>query len=276
VILNIGPAHLETLHSIEAVTRAKFEILSRPRATDWAVLNVDDPNIARAAEDHRLQTLSFGLSAKADVRAVGITTDGCGHARFQLDGVEVPVPLPGHHQIQNCLAAIAVGRLLDLSTPEILTGLAEFEPAQHRMAVNTFNGVTIINDAYNANPTSSRAAISTLRNMDITGRRMIVFGDMLELGSAADDYHREIGRCLAEADVDYAILLGDFAASVREAALAAGLPPERVAIVQSGSEAVAVLAPVLRPGDAVLLKASRALGLERAALELESTIGRRN
>lgn len=276
VILNIGPAHLETMKTLDAIADAKFEILLNAKPDDWAVLNLDDPLITSRSDSHQMQKLGFGTSSASEIRPVDIYTNGSGHTHFTFELEDVRIPIIGRHHLTNCLATCAVGKLFGLTPRQIKQGVESFQPEGSRMASELVNGVTIINDTYNANPVSMRGALETLASMPATGKRVAVLGDMLELGAKAEEFHQELGRHLAGSGCQLAVLTGEFAGVVREAAIAAGMTPANVSTEAELSEIVAGLAEQLNPGDLLLVKASRALQLEKVVEGLRRVAGGKN
>ncbi len=276
VILNIGPAHLQSMKSIDAIASAKFEMLTNSRPDDWAVLNFDDPLIKARSQSYRMQKLSFGTGTDCQVRADNVHSNGSGHTHFDYLGQDIRVPILGSHHLLNCLSAIAVGTIFEIATDKVKTSLESFRPEGFRMATEVINGVTIINDTYNANPTSMAAALETMSNLDVMGKRIALLGDMLELGDDAHKYHSDLGARIAASKCDLAIVTGEFSSVVRSAAIAAGMTKESIEIVNDQADIVTRLADSLRPGDLLLVKASRALQLEKVVESLRSLVGRRN
>lgn len=276
VILNIGPAHLETLKTIDAVAEAKFEMLQDSRPEDWAVLNMDDPQIRSRSYRYKTNKLTYGTSPEYDVHPDNVHMNGAGRAHLIFHGEDITMPVLGLHHVHNCLAAISVAKLMGIPFALVKSGIESFVPAGNRMATEEYLGITIVNDAYNSNPVSARGAIETVASMKTPGRRVVVFGDMLELGSKSDEYHAEMGRIIAAAHVDFLILLGTFSTTVKNAAVTAGLDAARIAVVADHSAAVELLTAYLHSGDLLLLKASRGIRLELVEQGLKATLGRRN
>ena len=278
VITNVGPAHLEGLGSVENVMAAKGELLSAIQKGGVAVLNADDPRGLQLAGQVSGRKILFGESDLADIRAEDITSSGP-VTRFTLvlPGEKVPVTLstPGRFMVSNALAAASVGHLAGLSGREIRAGLEAFRPVTGRMTlVETRAGIFLLDDTYNANPLSMGAAVGALRDARGEGRGFVVLGDMYELGEGAETYHREIGKLAAESGVSGLYAVGTFADAVIEGASAAGMAPENGA---SGDipRILSLLTPRLSSGDWVLVKGSRAAGMERVVSDLIVTTGGR-
>ncbi len=276
VILNIGPAHLETLKTIDAVAEAKFEMLQDCRPGDWVVLNMDDPQIRSRSYRYKVNKMTYGTSPEYDVHPDEVRMNGAGRAHLLYHGDDITMPVLGLHHVSNCLAAISVAKLMEIPYALVKSGIASFVPAGNRMTSGEYQGVTIINDAYNSNPVSAKGALDTIASMKVTGRKVVVFGDMLELGDKAEEYHAELGRKIAASKVDLLVLLGAFSAVVRDAATGAGFDATKISMATDHSAAVELLANYLKSGDLLLLKASRGIKLELVEQGLKATLGRRN
>lgn len=270
VVLNVGSAHLGEFGSRQAVAAAKGELVESLPAGGVVVLNVDDPAVAAMAGRTAARVVRFGRTAGADVRATDVGLDGAGRPSFRLVGPtgEVPVTLAvhGEHQVGNALAAAAVALELGATLQQVATRLAAYRPASRwRMEVaDRPDGITIVNDAYNANPESVAAALQTLAAMSGSGRRSwAVLGPFAELGEAADSAHEATGRLAVTLGVDRLVVVGEAARPLQRAAEIAGGP--QPLLVDDADAALALLRAELAPGDVVLVKASRAFGLERIA-----------
>ncbi|HEX9822809.1 MAG TPA: cyanophycin synthetase, partial [Actinomycetota bacterium] len=238
-----------------------------------AVLNADDPVVRSFAGRTRVRTVLFGAAPDAEIRADEVTLDDGGRASFSLrtpDGVEpVELSVPGEHMVSNALAAAAVGTALGLSAAECAAGLKGARLSAWRMEVRDGpDGLVVLNDAYNANPTSMAAALRTARHMAGPGRCVAVLGEMAELGAIAGDEHERVGELLARLRVDEVVTVGAGARRIAVGAEREGVEPEHVLACETADEAIAALRGVLRPGDLVLVKGSRVAGLERIAAAL--------
>ncbi len=241
-----------------------------------AVLNADDPLVvamAATAADAHARTVTFGTAAAADVRATDVTVDR-GRSRFTLtvDGRRAPVAMSllGAHQVSNALAAAAVGLHAGMSIDVVAAALASAQPASHwRLELTErADGVTVLNDAYNANPDSVAAAMRTLVSLASGRRTWAVLGEMLELGESSDDEHASVGRLAAALGVDRLLVVGETAAPARSAAVLDQSWKGAALYARDADDALAQLQAGVRPGDVVLVKASRSVGLERVALAL--------
>jgi UDP-N-acetylmuramoyl-tripeptide--D-alanyl-D-alanine ligase len=276
LILNIGPAHLQTMKTIDAIAEAKFEILRHADESDWAVLNMDDPNIRSRSYRYRMNRITYGTSRENEVHPEKIFSNGSGHAHIIYKGDDIKLPILGMHHVSNVLATLAVARVLDVPYALVRARIESYVPDNNRMGIENIQGITLINDAYNANPVSVVGALDTISSMKVTGKRVVVIGDMLELGDKAEEYHKQIGRKLAQCHPDYTLVVGQFAGVIKTAAIGDGLTPEMIDVVQDLDEVVDRLSKLLHPGDLLLLKASRALKFERIESGLKATLGRRN
>ena len=263
VITNVGETHLGLLGSRDAIAQAKAELLEALPDAGRAVLNADDFYSDLFAELSYCPTVSFGHDPQADVRIEDVKLCGLGGAEFVLqigaESVPVQVSLPGRYNVANAAAAAAAAWAVTGSTDKIAAGLAGCPTEEMRTEVgHTSQGATVINDAYNAAPRSVVAVLEML--VQLPGRKVFVFGDMLELGSAAEEEHRRIGRLCIEQDIYWLVGVGRWAALAVEEAAAGGV---RADVAENAEQAVALIRPELIPSDVVLVKASRALALER-------------
>jgi UDP-N-acetylmuramoyl-tripeptide--D-alanyl-D-alanine ligase len=273
LVLNVGAAHAGVFGGKEATARAKSELVQAlPSAADGgvAVLNADDPLVAAMADVTPARVVTFGVSSEADVRAADVTLDASGRAGFLLrvGSVTAPVSLQVHgaHQVANALAAAAVATELGLDVAAVADGLSRATSrSRWRMQVTRRpDGVTVVNDAYNANPDSMRAGLEALVAMGATGdrRTWAVLGEMLELGAASDAEHAEIGRLTRKLGVDRLVVVGPAAHGIHAGAVAAGARDGEDSVAVPDSVAAhSLLRDALRPGDLVLFKSSRDAGL---------------
>jgi UDP-N-acetylmuramoyl-tripeptide--D-alanyl-D-alanine ligase len=274
VVLNVGSAHLGEFGSPEGIALAKGELVEALPEDGTAVLNADDPRVIGMAPRTVARVLSTGQGADADVRAVGVVLDETARARFTLSarGEEHPVALQvvGEHQVANALSAAGAALAAGMTPGEVATALSAAGPrSRWRMEVSRRDdGVTVVNDAYNANPESMRAALAALTGLSGT-RRIAVLGGMAELGPDAAAEHERLGRDAAAAGVDLVVAVGADAVGIADGAAAAGRRAGEESVhVPDRATARELLSEVLRPGDVVLVKASRSYGLELLAADL--------
>jgi UDP-N-acetylmuramoyl-tripeptide--D-alanyl-D-alanine ligase len=270
VVLVVGSAHLGEFGGIEAVARAKAEIVAGLAPGGTAVLNADDMRVSAMADIAPGDVVTFGTTADAAVRATGITLDRAGRATFTLTAGAATAPvsmrLVGEHHVHNALAAAAVALRLGLSLDEIgerLSGAGPLSP--HRMnVVERPDGVTVIDDSYNANPDSMRAALKTLAIVAGRDRRSVaVLGEMRELGPDHRAAHESIGLMVVRLNVGLTVVVGAGAQAIADGALREGSWGDEVAMVEDVDAAAAFLAGELRAGDVVLVKSSYGAGLWR-------------
>ncbi len=269
IITNIGPSHLERLGSIEAIADAKAELAESLPAGGWCILNADDARVRAIGARTQAQVLTYGLAPDADLRAEDVRSyglDGIGFtASYRGERRPLRLPLIGRHSVYIALAAIAAGLALSMSWDAIERGLADPAARPRLDVLEGPRGARIIDDTYNAAPISTLAALDILA--DLSGPRVAVLGDMLELGAAEEEGHREVGRRVASA-ADHLIAVGPRARWIAEAALAAGMPAERVAALATIDEVSPALLPLLGPSAHVLIKGSRGVEMERAVAAL--------
>lgn len=261
VITNVSATHLAGLGSEEGVANAKAEILDAMGEDGVAILNRDNRWTERIAGRCRGRVITFGEGAGADVRATSVAQNGEA-IRFQVEGTEFRLPVVGRHNVLNALAALAVCRHLGLGLEELRRDFSDFQLPSMRLQREVLGGVTVINDAYNANPVSMGAAIDTFAGMS-AGRKIFVCGDMLELGPDSARLHGEVGAKLAQARPDFLWTVGQESRHTADAAKAGGLSPEKLRHADSSEAAGAELAAFVRPGDLVFLKGSRGMALEK-------------
>ncbi|MGY1666282.1 UDP-N-acetylmuramoyl-tripeptide--D-alanyl-D-alanine ligase [Geodermatophilus sp. SYSU D00696] len=272
VVLNVGSAHLGEFGSADAIAVAKGELVEALPATGTAVLNADDARVLGMAPRTRARVVTTGRSADADVRATGVTLDDAARARFTLvaGGEQHPVALQvvGEHQVANALSAAAPALAAGMTPAAVAAALSDAQPrSRWRMEVTRRDdGVTVVNDAYNANPESMRAALAALAGLPAT-RRVAVLGGMAELGPDATAEHERLGHDAVAAGVDLLVAVGPDAVGMVAGATAAGArhgegSGTNVVSVPDRAAALDLLSEVLVPGDVVLVKASRSNGLE--------------
>jgi UDP-N-acetylmuramoyl-tripeptide--D-alanyl-D-alanine ligase len=266
-ITNVAPAHLASFNSIDEVAQAKAEILEGLKPTGTFVANADDSRVSAIATRWPGRVIRFGRFAKsADV--VGDRFErGETEIRFRLrtpaGEAAVVLPLPGTHQAVNFLAASAVAVAAGATAADCAAAAPGLGPSPHRGEFRRHSsGALLYDDSYNANPSSLTAALDTLAGFAAT-RRIAVLGDMRELGEDEDIWHRELGRYASER-VDRLVCVGDLARYYGEEAVVCGFPRTAVDYAGSPEEAARLLDGILREGDVVLLKGSRAVGLDRA------------
>jgi len=264
VITAIGESHIERFGTVEAVAREKSEVLRALVEGGVSVLPADSEwlGLLRAAAPGKVVT--FGFSPGAEVRAEALRTDGL-RTRFTVGGVEFALRLPGRANVSNALAALAAAEAAGVRREEAAHLMSEVEPLPHRGRLLSCGGLAVYDDCYNANPLSFRAAIESWRQLAEAvpnTRRWVVAGDMRELGPRSRELHEELGRALAFAGASALLAVGEFAADVLRGARDSGLAADRAFAAASAREAAALARRLARDGDLVLVKGSRAVGLE--------------
>ncbi len=263
IITNIGVAHIEFMGSREAIAAEKGALAQAIGAEGTVILNADDPFSEGIAARTSAKVIFAGTTG-GTVRASEITQSATGTNFTILEGAHrcrAQLPVPGLHMVQNALLAVAAGRVFGLSLEDCAAGLAAAPLTKARLQIKEIGGVQFIDDSYNANPDSMKAALRTLVELDADGKRIAVLGEMRELGEESARDHREVGETAAELGVDQLIAIGDMAAAIAEAARDAGLP--NTSVVRSTSEAAQLLGEIAAPGDLILVKGSRAARTEQ-------------
>jgi len=273
IVTSVAPVHLELLGTIEAIAEAKGELVEALEPDGVAVLAADDPLVTAMADRTAARVVTFGRSAGADFRASDVELDDAARAHFVLDGPggrhDVVVPVPGIHNVGNALAALAAATAAGVELPAAVAGLRDARVSPWRLQLETIGGIRVLNDAYNANPTSVAAALRTLCALPTEGRRWAVLGTMAEIGATSAGEHHRMGRVVAELGVDALVTVGDTAAGIAEGANADD-PAGRAQrwAVGDVEAAAGLLADHVGARDVVLVKASRSAGLERVVTRL--------
>jgi UDP-N-acetylmuramoyl-tripeptide--D-alanyl-D-alanine ligase len=275
VVTAVLPVHLSRIGSLDAVERAKGELVEALPADGTAVLNADDPRVRRMAGRTAARALTYGFAEDADVRAEDVVPGGAEGMTFTLRAAgerrAVRTPALGRHAVHNGLAAAACALAVGLGLDEIAAGLADGWSAPHRSSLVRAGDVTILDDTYNASPRSVEAALDLLATLPAR-RRIVVLGEMLELGDTHEAGHRDVGRAAA-AVADLLVSVGQGAELIADAAIAAGLDPGRVIRASDKERAADTLVPRLALGDVVLVKASRGAALELLVERLSRELG---
>lgn len=262
VVTNVGYAHIENFDSIDGIAAAKRELIEMLPAEGLAVLNADDPYVARFRDAFAGRSVTFGLSEAADVRAsdVQFCPDG---ARFRVDGSLFESAMPGRPGVLNILAGIAVAREFGVSLERLREGASTLHAGKMRGEQSVRDGVTIYNDCYNSNPDAAKAMLDVLRDVP-AARRIAVLGEMLELGRWAEPLHREIGTYAATSGISVLVGIRGAARHMVEAAMEAGLDKRAAYFFDDPAQAGLLVRTLARPGDAILWKGSRGTRVERA------------
>ncbi|HLV88809.1 MAG TPA: UDP-N-acetylmuramoyl-tripeptide--D-alanyl-D-alanine ligase [Candidatus Sulfotelmatobacter sp.] len=273
VVTNVAPVHLEFFDSIAGIARAKYELVESLPASGTAVLNADDEYVSQFGRDFKGRVIMYGTHETGDIRAENVESRGAAGSSFDIvtpvGRERAALALVGEHNILNALAAAGVGMALGMKLPEVVAALATLAPADKRGQVLQLGNITVVNDCYNSNPKALRAMVDALATMKAK-RRIVVAGEMLELGPAAAEMHREAGQHAAQKKIDVLIGVRGLAQSMVEGARQAGTTAE---FVETPEQAGEWLARESRDGDVVLLKASRGVKLEKALEKWKELIG---
>lgn len=264
VITNIGQCHLEFLGDRDGVLRAKSEIFDFIAPDGKIILNGDDDKLATLQEVKGIRPVFFGNESgreiyATDIRSAGIRGVWC-NIHVGDETFEVRIPIPGYHMVLNALAATAVGRSLGMTNEEIRRGIEKLEALNGRFHIIEKNGITVVDDCYNANPVSMKASLKVLN--DAEPRKVAILGDMGELGENEQQMHAEIGTYLGSLDIQAVICIGTLAGRIAEAARKAK-PQMQVLTADSVESAIAHLPEWIREGDTVLVKASHFMHFEQ-------------
>jgi UDP-N-acetylmuramoyl-tripeptide--D-alanyl-D-alanine ligase len=271
IVLNVGVAHIGEFGSKEAVAQAKGELVEALRPDGLAVLNADDLNVAKMRSRTQARVVTVGSSADADIRAVDVRLDALGRASFVAETTSgragVELQLSGAHHVGNALAVVATALECGLALDQVATALGVARPASRwRMEIHErADGVTVVNDAYNANPDSMRAALEALRSIGLAAqprrRTWAVLGEMLELGNLSRSEHERVGGWASALGVDRLVVVGERARPIAEGAVRSTGGDTQVTVVTDADAAYDLVQAQLRSGDVVLLKSSRDTGL---------------
>ena len=267
LITNIGASHLEGLGSVDQVAREKSDLFACLPRDGFAILNLDCPfaGVLRDATRCRVITVSVEGSGEFDARDVVFHAAG---TTFRLQGHEITSPLLGIHNVSNLLMALAACEGLGIAFQSLLGEIAKLSGARGRMERFDLPGLTVFDDSYNANPQSALAAVRVLAGLHPTGRRVLVLGDMLELGASAPELHHKIGYDAARAGIDVLVLVGELTKAAAAGALEGGMNAKAVVHLERVEEALERVPLLLADGDVVLVKASRRMRLERLVRQL--------
>jgi UDP-N-acetylmuramoyl-tripeptide--D-alanyl-D-alanine ligase len=269
VLANVGIAHLSGFGSIESIAATKAELLESIPAGGFAVINGDDPHCRAASARARCRVIAVGESAENRLRATGIEADE--HAvRFCVDGTTYAIPVVGRHHLPAGLVAIAVAREVGIKPGDIAEGFSRFVSVAGRCQIRQRRPWTLIDDTYNANPSSTEAACRLLSEWKCEGRRILVLADMLELGAESAAWHSRVGQSAARLGIDGLIAVGRYAADLLVGARAEGMHSEQLAQCDDREVVAAVLDCWIEPGDVVLVKGSRSMRMERVVEQLIS------
>jgi UDP-N-acetylmuramoyl-tripeptide--D-alanyl-D-alanine ligase len=262
VYTNIGPVHIEFFGTIEKIAEAKRELLENVKPGGTIIINADNKYVMDISRGFEGPKVTYGIENDAEFRGTKIRERGLLGTSFDVNGHSFELSLPGRHNLENLLAAIATARSIGISWEGIERGVAEVKPAYHRGIILDAGGATIYDDTYNSNPYALGRALTLMTQADVTGRRIAVIGDMLELGENELDYHRDAGRSVP-ITIDTVIGVGKRSLALLDGAREAGFSADKLHHFDDAQSAGEFLGNFIRPGDLVLIKASRGIGLDR-------------
>jgi UDP-N-acetylmuramoyl-tripeptide--D-alanyl-D-alanine ligase len=276
VVTNVGPTHLGRLGTLDRIAQAKRELVEALPPDGVAILNDDDERVATMADHTLASVMRFGLRPHCDVWADEIASQGLEGVRFRLhcgdEVLHVKTPLLGRHSVHTALAAAAVGVAEEQPWEEIVAGLQQISAQLRLVALPGPRGSILLDDTYNASPSSTIAALNLLE--ELPGRKIAVLGDMLELGDLEKEGHQKVGRRALEV-VDVLITVGRLGRLIGQEALDSGMNESRVLIVEDNGKAIAHLRVLIDTGDVVLVKGSRGMAMEEIVNDLAEDPGQK-
>ena len=277
IITAIGSSHIQFFGTIENIIKEKSSILKPLTENDWAVLNYDDAQVAQLKKNIKSKEIGYGQNDQSQVRISNVVVKRQGEnfgTFFELhyQNTSLPVFLPNVLGQQHALviaAAVAVALIFEMSWDEIKEGILNYQPALGRTnLIKGIKGSWIIDDTYNASPQSSKLALQILKEVDVSGRRIVVFGDMLELGETTEEEHRALGKYIADLQIDYLFVVGERARDIRRGAIAAGMDEDRIYHFPFTIEAGLFLQDRIKEDDFILVKGSRGAKMEQIVYEI--------
>ena len=275
VITNISVGHLDQLKTIKDVQAAKGELFDAITKEGTAIVNADDPLVLELAKSLRVKKITYGIEQSSDVQASNIQNEGSSGFTFTAkvfnQTISVNLSQIGYCNIYNALAALATGHSLGISGKDMSRGLENYQQIPQRNEQIHYEGVTLINDAYNANPQSMREALKTLSEFNTQGKRFLIIGDMLELGLLSESAHHELGQEIILSNVDHLVTVGPLASLVAESAKKNPRHPLQIGKFNTHAEAVSYLLRNVEKGDCLLIKGSRGAKMENIIQEYLKT-----
>jgi len=262
VLTRIGPAHVATFGSLENIVLGKWELVESLPTSGLVIVNGDDPRLARQAVHAHCRVVKVGELPENTLRASGVTFQR-GRLRFTVDGLTCELPAPGRHVLVSALAAVALAREVGLNSAQIAEGFERFRPPANRCGVQTIGPWTVIDDTYNASPLSLEAACELLKTYPSRQPRLLVLGDMLELGADSAWWHYRAGELAAWNQVDRLLACGQYADDVARGALAGGMPVHHIATASRLDQLLPLLDCWLSDDAVLLIKGSRGTRMER-------------
>jgi UDP-N-acetylmuramoyl-tripeptide--D-alanyl-D-alanine ligase len=279
LITNVGPAHLAGFGSMDVVRDEKSDLFINMSPSGIAIINLDDEAVTTAAERWDGRRITFSMSPNADVTVKDIERNGIKGVRFNLvvggSTQKVEMKIAGLHHVHNAMAAAAAAYAVGIDTKTIAEGLMAFRPFSGRMEmIRLHNGAFLLDDSYNANPSSVREALMTLKDLKVHHNGYVFLGDMLELGAGAGEMHRKIGMLIATIGVNALFLQGDFSEITAAGAAEGGLSPKNIFFLSDKEKGIDYLREHLKKGDWILVKGSHGMKMERIAAQIYDDFGR--
>ncbi len=276
ILTNISHAHLEGLENIEGVASAKSEFIENMAEDGTLITNADDDWCNQIANRFNGKVISFGFDQSAHIKASNVKRNDSGFVFTVNDSFTVNLPVFGRHNIYNALAVIAMCDAIGVGIEVICDKFMDFKLPPMRMERQIFGDIVVINDSYNSNPSSMSSALDEFSQLMTSGRKVLICGDMLELGNYAERLHKEVGAKVADANIDVLWTVGPFSRFVAEEAIANGMPRENILSCETSEEMCSFVASQLKKDDTVLIKGSRRMKLECVSRQIENYFSGRN
>jgi UDP-N-acetylmuramoyl-tripeptide--D-alanyl-D-alanine ligase len=268
VITNIGASHLEKLKDLDGVFVEKMGITAGLKNGGILILNADDPYLSKVKSRKAYKVTTFGVN-RGVIKPTGLQWDESMCASFYIGRTQIKLKVPGIHNVYNALAAFAVGVSLKVSRKSLAEAINCFQGSSLRSECKEIGGIRILADCYNANPNSMKMALNAFAGMQVSGQRIAVLGDMLELGDHSYDMHHEVGKWVVENNCDVLLTLGEMGKWIAQGAIAHGMSEERIMSVEDKALALDLLRTKVQAGDGVLFKASHGMRLDLLLQQFE-------
>ena len=276
ILTNISNAHLEGLENIEGVASAKSEFIENMAEDGTLITNADDDWCNQIADRFNGKVISFGFNQSADIKASNVKRNDSGFVFTVNESYTVNLPVFGRHNIYNALAVIAMCDAIGVGIEVICDKFMDFKLPPMRMERQIFGDIVVINDSYNSNPSSMSSALDEFSQLMTSGRKVLICGDMLELGNYAERLHKEVGAKVANANIDVLWTVGPLSRFVAEEAIANGMMRENILSCETSEEMCSFVASQLKKDDTVLIKGSRRVKLESVSRQIENYFSGRN